>query len=217
MLGTAAAIGLALAGVGVGYVVYKQVKKGSVAAGGPLVEDVLDAGGTLADAPGVVADVKQIVSLTSAMPEAAGFSYAPTVALDNAGVLQNMSSVSFGAGDGGVPDERSWNGRTTAGAVVSGQVTDGPKAIAALVTGVTGDFAAQLYEWSLNEIANKEAAWDDAPMRDATIRAVLKRVMPREDFASGTLGAFGSPKSKVWGAAQLLGAVAWQSYWNKKV
>lgn len=91
-----------------------------------------------------------------------------------------------------------------------------PKAIALLVTNVTGDFARFAYEYVLGLVAQDEGAWETAEARDATIQHILTELAPQLDWSQGLAPyVYGDAAYFAWTAVELLGQVGYQSLYNK--
>lgn len=218
MFSTVLAVGLGLAAAGGGYLLYKRYghKLQPKLPPAEALAGALMPGATLAAAPFVVQDVMQPVQLsTNAAALPSGYDLVPDLAVASGQTTSMpMSNINFGSDAGGNPNPTMWSGRDAAGNTNSGQAQ--PKAIAALVTNVTGEFARELYERALAKIAGG-VDWTDGAARDAAIKSILERAAPRVDYSRGLEPyVVGDPASIAWYAAQLLGAVANQSYWNKR-
>jgi hypothetical protein len=216
--GTVLAVALGLVAAGGGYLLYKKyghhlMKKLPPAEG---LAGALSPGTTLAASSFVVGDATQPIQLSTnnaALPS--GYDYVPELRVATGETTSMpMSNVNFGSDAGGNPSPTMWSGRDASGTPNSGSAS--PKAIAALVTNVNGDFARDLYERSLAKIAGG-ADWSDPAQRDAAIKDVLQHAAPKVDWSRGLEPyTVGDPAYTAWAAAELLGAVANQSYWNKK-
>lgn len=212
---------LGLAAAGGGYWLYKQMNAPGKKEPKPTptgnVADLIEMGQTLAAAPAVVDDIRQPIVL-SVLPGVPGADQVPM--LDVAGYNPGaFDTVAFGRTPSGAAEDITYTG-TYAGTNDQASLSNtdtGAKAIASLVTNVTGDFARYAYEFSLAKIGQQLNADAWGENHDAIIMEVLAKIAPMVDWSAG-LAPFtpSDPESMVWTATQLLGTVANQSYWNKK-
>ena len=215
------AIGAAALGVGyVGYRAYAR-KRSAKAIGGSAAASLLQEGVTLAAIPSIVADVQQPISLSSVSPPPGGYSLVPDLVVHAPGTMSNSTPLalrnsSFGSGPGGVPNDLMWTGRDLSGAEISGTAADGvSQAIGSLVVGVIPSVAQALYD---RFVAMVGAGQDWEGQHDAMIATALKAVAPNVDWSKGLAPYVrGDAPSKLWSAAQAIGAVASQSLSNKTV
>ncbi len=227
-LGTAAAVGVGLAAAGAGYLAFRSYRMMSQPKlpPGAVLADVLSPGATLADSPFVVGDVTQPVQLTTVLGEGVGsYTYVPSLEVlieldDGTYAPAEVHNASFGIDAGGASDDVALSGRIKSGSVfdqrneLPGGVSD--KAIARVVTGIKGTFARDLYERMLSRIVNSDLDFDDPTQRDKAIREVLGKVVPQVDYSRGLeTYTFGDAPSRAWAAAQLMGAIAYQTFLNR--
>lgn len=222
---TALLIGGGVLAAGAGYLIYKSTHKtpyGQQLPPAQTLANMFADGEILAAAPSVVADVMQPIALSIKSPPPSGYSHVEEIVVRAPGTLneapQSLSNVDFGSGSGGVPNDLMWEGRLLDGTIATGVApAASDKAIASLVTGVTGEAAAVIYEAALGIIAKYGADWDNGGQRDAMTIQILQIVVPGVDYSKGLQPyALGDDPSRFWLAVQLIGSVANQSYWNKQ-
>lgn len=189
------------------------------------VDAALSMGATLEAAKDVVADVQQPIALTiEPVPGNPGYALVPEITVYAPGTLSASSPVSlknveFGSDAGGGENDLAYAGRMLDGTEFNGVAPPtSDKAIAALVTNVTPDFASKVYNELRTAMSGGKIDWNDGPTRDKTISAVLRNVVPSVDWSKGLAPFVRNDKpSTLWYAVQTLGALADQTYWNKRL
>jgi hypothetical protein len=218
-------LGGGLAAFGVGYLIYQARHKAPYGQKVPpevALQGMFADGEILGAAPSVVADVMQPIALAVTSPPPSGYSHVEEIVVRAPGSLdespQSLRNVEFGSGYGGTPNEMMWEGRLLDGTEATGVApANADKAIASLVTGVTGETAHAIYEAALGIINKYGADWEDGGQRDAMTIQILQFVAPGVDWSQGLQPyAHGDAPSRFWNAAQLIGSVAEQSLMNKK-
>ncbi len=218
MYGTVLAIGLGLAAAGGGYLLYRKyghhlMKKLPPDQG---LAGAVEGGSTVGASAFIVGDVRQPVQLsTNGQELPSGYDFVPVLHIASGTTTSiPMTNANFGSDAGGNPNPTMWSGRDESGNVNSGEAQ--PKAIAALVTDLTADFARDVYERMLAKVAGG-LDWSDPTARDAAIQDVLQHAAPRVDWSKGLQPyVVGDAAYTAWVGTEILGAVANQSYWNKK-
>lgn len=187
------------------------------------VDAAISMGATLEAAKDVVADVVQPIALTiSPIPGNSGYAVVPDITVYAPGTLSASSPVSlknveFGSDAGGGPNDLEYAGRLLDGTEFNGVAPPtSDKAIAALVTNVTGEFASKIYGELKAAMSKGTVDWGNT--HDQVIASVLRNVVPSVDWSKG-LAPFvrGDKPSTLWAATQTLGAIADQTYWNKRL
>lgn len=96
-------------------------------------------------------------------------------------------------------------------------VVDDPLTLQALVTDLSPEVALTAYELFLHYVANQERNLSNDQQLDKTVREVLAVTAPKVNWVKGIQNyPEGSPEFDVWMGHQLLGEIAYQSYWNKQ-
>ncbi len=217
-------VALGVAAVGGSYYAYtkygptKALPPGTYDPEGPYVDPaqplagVVQMGATLSEAPFVVNDVRQPISLTSLAEPVGSMSYnaihVPELAVANEGPV---AGAVFGTvSPGGMVNENTFVTYNAQGqASLPTQIAG--KAIGALVTNVSGDFARFVYESWLAELS---VAGDDpdADKWDAWIIDILTDAAPGVDWSQGLAPfVYGDAAYTVWVATYLIGVVAGQT------
>jgi hypothetical protein len=217
-------LGGGLAAFGVGYLIYQARHKAPYGQRVPpevALQGMLSDGEILGASPYIVGDVMQPIALAIS-PAPSGYSQVEEIVVRAPGTLneapQQLRNVDFGSGVEGVPNEMMWEGRLLDGTVVQGVApANADKAVASLVTNVSGDTARFLYEAALGIISKTGADWDNGGQRDAMTIQILQAVAPGVDWSQGLRPyAVGSDPYRFWIASQLIGTVAEQSLMNKR-
>lgn len=93
-----------------------------------------------------------------------------------------------------------------------------------LVTDLTADMGSErgaaTKAWNMMNhlVANKGYDLENPQMRDQAVQETLAVVAPNMDWSKGLQPyTVDSPPYQVWTGVELLGTIAYQSYWNKKV
>lgn len=87
----------------------------------------------------------------------------------------------------------------------------------ALVTNMTEMANDLTYEMMLHLTANEGMDMSNPQVRDEAVQRTLSTVAPRADWTKGLQPyTAGSPEFDVWVGVQMLGEIAYQSYWNKQ-
>lgn len=221
---TAAAIGAGVLAAGVGYGGYKLVQRRRMRGLPPAkaLEQLLLPDATVGDAPYVVADIQQPISLRSTTDPIAAQGDSERVPelrvrleADPNEPIRSAAAVTFGLGEGLGADENrllfiDHNGDQS---ILD---TPGGKAIGRLVTGISPEYARLAYELLLIQI-NEGVNWADPEERDGAIERVLSKLATKVDWSRGLAPyTYGSPAWRAWSGVQLLGSVANQSYFNKQ-
>lgn len=91
------------------------------------------------------------------------------------------------------------------------------KAIGILVTNVSGDFTRDAYERALARISGG-TDWKNDVDRASAVRSILTTMVPEVDWT--TVQPFSvspdDPVAIIWDAVDVIGTVAYQSWWNKQ-
>jgi len=219
-------VSAAVVGAGVAYFRHRDQSSG----GGKLPPPRLDPtdpnnvlanfvklGATLGASQFVVDDVAQPIYLARAgSSNAGGYAEVSELAvLANTQILE-LDQAIFGMDPENLQQskENSWTGWDENNSRMYGQQS--PKAIALLVTNVTGDFARFAYEYLLGLIGEDEAAWETAEARDATIQHVVSEIAPQLDWSQGLAPyTYGDAAYFAWTAVELLGQVGYQTLVHK--
>ncbi len=91
------------------------------------------------------------------------------------------------------------------------------KAIAYLITGLSPEAAQLAYELVNVRFYELGGDWTDMAQRDAMTQQILSAVAPKVDWTQGLKPhTYGSAAWKAWSGVQLVGTIAWQSYFNKQ-
>lgn len=222
-------IGLILIGLAagtVGYFGYREVRRRQRSRMlATSVDGALSMGATLEAAKDVMADVQQPIALTIAPIKGnPGYALVPEITVYAAGTLSastptSLENVEFGTDAAGAPNDLEYSGRTLDGTEFNGVATPtSDKAISALVVNVTPDFANKIYGELSSAMSKGTIDWSDPTTRDKTISAVLRNVVPSVDWSKGLAPFVRNDKpSQIWYATQTLGAIADQTYWNKRL
>lgn len=222
-------IGLVVIGAAaatVGYFGYREVRrrqKSRMLA--TSIDEALSMGATLEAAKDVMADVQQPIALTIApIPGFSGYAVVPDITVYAPGTLSASSPVSlknveFGSDAGGGENELAYSGRMLDGTEFNGVASPtSDKSISALVVNVTPSFASKIYGELKAAMSDGKLDWNDPTTRDKTIAGVLRNVVPSVDWSKGLAPYVRNDKpSQLWYATQTLGAVADQTYWNKRL
>jgi hypothetical protein len=98
-----------------------------------------------------------------------------------------------------------------------GNVVNSQLVLESLVTNLTSDTADVAYNYMLFLAAEKGMDMSNPTVRDEATQRTLSRVAPRVDWTKGLQPyTVGSPEFDVWLGVQMLGEIAYQSYWNKQ-
>ena len=218
-------LGVAIAGVAVagGAFIYKQMNDPLKSGGNPnnvdpdeVLKDFVKLGATLGDSDYVVNDIAQPIYLSTT---GSGVQYPKVteIAVLTNTTVQPLDEVIFGMDPANLqttPKANAWYGWLD-GQPMTGTKT--PKAVALLVTNVTGEFARFAYEFALSRIAQNPQAWE-AANRDVTIADILSKIAPRLDWTHGiTPYTYGDAAYYAWLAVETIGTVAQQSLQNKSI
>ena len=91
------------------------------------------------------------------------------------------------------------------------------KAIAYLITGLSPEAAQLAYELANVHFAEKGVDWTNMAARDTATQQILSALAPKVDWTQGLKPhTYGSAAWKAWSGVQLVGTIAWQSYFNKR-
>lgn len=220
-LGWVGILGATALALGGGYWLYNELTHPPVqqpVGPGPYVDPanklagILKTGATLGEAPFVVNDVQQPIALASPLgSNMAGYPVVPELMVQTSTGQVGLAEAWFGSPLPSVADDQAWMAWLPSNQQIEGRAQ--PKAIAALVTNVNGDFARFVYEAFLAELA----ALGEAPENlDAIIADVLAEAAPGVDWSQGLAPyVYEDAAYKVWIAAQLIGTVAALSADNK--
>lgn len=181
-------------------------------------------GATLGESQYVVDDVAQPIYLASPTPggnTAEDYSTTRFAVVSELSVWVNngpmeFTEVIFGVDQNNIEQlkQDTWTAWDDNDKQVYGQ--NSPKAIALLVTNVTGDFARFAYEYVLSQIGQDEAVWETPEARDETIKKILLQLAPQIDWSQGLAPyTYGDAAYFAWTAVELLGQVGYQTLVNK--
>ena len=205
-------VGAGVLAAGAGYGAYKlvQARRAAMLPGGEGVQSILDASTQLADVPFVVSDIQQPIILTRGVASE-GADDVPVLRVMLAGQVVEPVLAKFGSG-GSATAMQVWSDLQQS---ASEQIE--PKAIAALLSGLTPAHTQAAYELALIQVGNG-VDWTVAAERDAAIARILTELVPSTDWSKGLASyAYGGPEWQAWTATQTVGTVAAQSYANKRV
>lgn len=218
-------LGVVVAGAAVagGVAIYKHIHDPMKGGGNPnnqdpdaVLKDFVKVGATLGESDYVVTDIKQPVYLSTSGTGTQYPKVSEIAVLTNT-TIQPLDEVIFGmdpANLSTVQKENAWYGWLN-GKPMTG--TKSPKAVALLITNVTGEFARFAYEYALSRIAQNPQAWD-AGNRDTTIAGILAQIAPKLDWSKGLSPyTFGDAAYYAWVAVETIGTVAQQSLQNKQL
>ena len=91
------------------------------------------------------------------------------------------------------------------------------KSIAYLITGLSPESAQLAYELATVHFADNGVDWTNMAARDTATQQILSAVAPKVDWTQGLKPhTYGSAAWKAWSGVQLVGTIAWQSYFNKR-
>ncbi len=106
---------------------------------------------------------------------------------------------------------------TLQGDIVKGpSMIEGEAQLANLVTDITQERANIAYEYMLLLVGTEGYDLSNETARDEAVKRTASVIAPRADWSQGLVEAFDSPKGRVWVGIQLLGELAYQSFWNKQ-
>jgi hypothetical protein len=219
---------IGLAATAVGYFGYREIRKRRMQMM-LSAEQVLSPGRTLADMLALgtpkVGSITQPIAMTiTPIAGHTGYAVVSEIVVHAPGTLSapepvKLENVEFGSDAGGGFNDLAYAGRTLDGTEFNGVAPpSSDKALGALVVNVTPQFALALYEAFSKAMAKGTIKWSDGATRDDTIKKVLQNVAPKTDWSKGLEPyAYGGTESTVWNAALLMGTIADQSYWNRRL
>lgn len=209
-------VGVAAAAVGGGYLLYESIY-GSSDPNKPnkdpdkVLAGFVAPGATLDASPYVIDDVQQPIYL-SRTEIGEGYARVPDLTVQ-LGDQTAVELAAFGMDANGDPSERDVTVAVTGGATQTWSGSAG-KAIGALVTNVTGEFARAAYEYALAFISPDGEAWDSE--QDVTIAKILTKIAPDLDWSQGLQPYTAADAAyTAWVAVLTIGNVAYQSLANK--
>jgi len=215
-------VGLAAAAAIGGYALHKKYMSGDpnriIPPVDPKLPAYVKAGATLGESQSVIDDIQQPIYLaTYDAPDPDEFSaLVPAVHVLTNTTITPLNRAIFGLDPETLtqPRDNSWTGWDMAGQKLTGQKS--PKAIALLVTDVTGDFAQNAYEYVLAAINQSESSWETDEVRDTTIANILSNIAPEIDWSQGLQPYVATSDAyTLWSAVLLIGQVAYQNLVNK--
>lgn len=100
--------------------------------------------------------------------------------------------------------------------VVDGTVNDSTQ-LAVLITDITPEKAQMAYEYLKGLVVNEGFDLSEPGTLDEAVKLAVDVIAPKVDWSQGLVPyAFNDPEALVWRGTQLLGELAYQSYWNKQ-
>ena len=233
-LGWAGIVGATALALGGGYWLYSELTNppkplptpgpGPYIDPAPALADVISMGATLNEAPFVVGDILQPIALRRSDVTNVHDDFLPVAELAvNTGMPTNLNYAAFGVSNVDPTEVESagedLNDSAISGGAVTGQKFEAivpGKAIGALVTNVSADFARFVYESWLVELVERKDVEFDLELMDSIIIDILQTAAPGVDWSQGLQPfVFGDAAYTVWVATQLIGMVAGQSAFEK--
>lgn len=208
--------------VGAGYAAY-QYMKGKGKKGKKAIEPKAALQGvlgqsTLEDAKFMLEDIAQPILLQSSSettPFAGGFDRVPKLEIQiDRPAGETTIETPAGAVFGPEGHERQIDLLDVSGDFTRYSTTQ--KAIAYVITGLSAESSQLAYELLLIDL-DQGLDWSDPSARDAATATVLSKIASGIDWSRGMEPyAYGGPESQAWVGVQIVGAIAHQSFYNKR-